>query len=198
MFVLKKAQKKIKIFKYLLLLIVISIAILVLFSLIFQDQEISEELTKIPEQKNKNTLKDDCSLSINSSILEGINNELPYRIKAKNISKDRSNNYILDKVSCIYSANHGDIIIDSEKGFLDEVARQLFLNNKVNVMFNGMHLKSSHLHLDIITNDIKSDKPTTIDYKNSYIKANQVQTKNADQTIKFKGGVKTIFDINDF
>lgn len=195
---LRKAQKKVKIIKYISLLIVGCIISLVIYFLFFPEQKISEELTAIPEQKQKYKLKDDCSLSINSSILEGINNDLPYRIEAKNIIKDRSNNYIMEGVSCKYEASQGDILIDSEKGFLDEITKQLFLNNEVNVSFNGMHLKSSHLHLDITTNDLKSDKPTTIDFKNSYIKANQVQTKNSAQILEFKGGVKTVFDMDDF
>ncbi|RTK92438.1 MAG: LPS export ABC transporter periplasmic protein LptC [Rickettsiales bacterium] len=195
---LRKTQKRIQIIKYTLLLFVGCIIFLVLLSIFMVDSKFNENLISQTEKKQTYKLKDDCSLSINSSIIEGVNNDLPYRIEAKNIVKDRSNNYILEGVSCKYSGNQGDIIIDSEKGFLDEIAKKLFLNEEVNVVFNDMRLRSSHLHLDITTNDLKSDKPTIVDFKNSYIKANQVQTKNSTDIIEFKGGVKTVFDIDDF
>ena len=58
--------------------------------------------------------------------------------------------------------------------------------------------KTEELRSIIRVYHLKSDKPTIIDFKNSYIKANQVQTKNSTEIIEFKGGVKTVFDINDF
>ena len=195
---LRKNQKKTQVIKYTLLLIVGCIVFLVLFSIFMVDSKLNDNLISHAEKEQTYRLKDDCSLSINSSILEGVNNDFPYRIEAKNIVKDRSNNYILEGVSCKYSMNRGDIIIDSQKGFLDEITKKLFLNEEVKLVFNDMRLRSSDLHLDINTNDLKSDKPTIIDFKNSYIKANQVETKNSTDIIKFKGGVKTVFDINDF
>lgn len=197
----KKTQKRIKIIKYALLLIVVSmtcVMCVILLSTFKNDLKYSTDIASKPEEKQKYKLKDDCSLSINSSVLEGVNNDLPYRIEAQNIIKDRGSNYIMEGVSCTYSLNNGDIIIDSKKGFLNEMAKKLFLNDEVDVVFKDMRIKSSQLQLDINTNDLRSDKPTTIDFKNSYIQANQIQTKNSTDIIEFKGGVKTIFDIEDF
>ena len=198
MHTVRKTQKRIKIIKYALLSIVACIIFIILLSILINNFKQVNNLTSQPEEKQNYKLKDDCSLSINSSILEGVNNDLPYRIEAKNIVKDRGNNYIMEGVSCKYSLSSGDVIIDSKKGFLDEIAKKLFLNDEVDVVFKDVHIKSSHLHLDINTNDLKSNKPTTIDFKNSYIKANQVQTKNSTDIIEFKGGVKTVLDIENF
>jgi len=66
------------------------------------------------------------------------------------------------------------------------------------VIFNGIKLKSSQLNLNINNQNINSEAPVIVDFSNSYIKADKLDSDDYSKIIRFKGNVESVFDISDF
>ena len=144
-------------------------------------------------------LTKDYSLSIQSPVFEGFSNNLtPYKILANTMMRDKNNNYILQTVSGKYLTSDGDITIKSKNAALDEITKQVVLTDDVLIIFNGAQLKSSQLNFNINTQNINSDTPVIVDFSNSYIKADKIESEGYSDSIKFKGNVESVFDIDDF
>ena len=91
-----------------------------------------------------------------------------------------------------------EIIIKSNEATLDDLAKKIILKDDVVVIFNGIKLKSSQLNLNINNQNINSEAPVIVDFSNSYIKADKLDSDDYSKIIRFKGNVESVFDIDDF
>lgn len=192
-------QRRVKIFKFFFLIVGVFIVIFMITYIYFEKLPLAPDDADLQNIKAEHKLTDDCSLNIEGSVYEGINNELlPYKINVKNISKDNENNYSMENLSGKYTLERGDVYINAVRGILNEDKKQLLLNDDVRLNFNDLRIIGKELYIDIKTNDLKSAEPLTIYFNNSAVKANQMDTKNSVQIIELKGKVESVFNLKDF
>ena len=197
---LKHNQNKFKLAKYIFLCSGLLVLILIFITIIYSSSS-SQNNHSIKQDilNNKPYLTKDYSLGIENPVFEGISNNLaPYKILAHTMVKDKYNNYILQVVSGKYLSSDGDIIIKSTEATLDDLAKKIILKDNVLVIFNGIKLKSNQLNLNINNQNINSEAPVIVDFSNSYIKADKLDSDNYSKIIRFEGNVESVFDINDF
>lgn len=197
---LKIYQNKIKFIKYVFLSTGIFFLLIILITIIYSPNS-STDTPDSPQDihEKKPDLTTDYSLSIQNPIFEGFSNNLtPYKILANTMMRDKNNNYILKTVSGRYFTSDGDIMINSDKAALDEITKHVTLTENVLIIFNGAQLKSNQLNFNISTQNIRSDTPVVVDFSNSYIRADKLESEDYSETIIFKGNVESVFDINDF
>jgi LPS export ABC transporter protein LptC len=197
---LKHNQNKFKLAKYIFLCSGLLVLILIFITIIYSSSS-SQNNHSIKQDilNNKPYLTKDYSLGIENPVFEGISNNLaPYKILAHTMVKDKYNNYILQFVSGKYLSSDGDIIIKSNEATLDDLAKKIILKDNVLVIFNGIKLKSNQLNLNINNQNINSEAPVIVDFSNSYIKADKLDSDNYSKIIRFEGNVESVFDINDF
>ena len=193
-------QNKFKLVKYLFLCSGVLVLILIFITIIYSSSSSQNNQTvKQDILTNKPYLTKDYSLGIENPVFEGISNNLvPYKILANTMVKDKYNNYILQFVSGKYFSSDGDIIIKSNEATLDDLAKKIILKDDVVVIFNGIKLKSSQLNLNINNQNINSEAPVIVDFSNSYIKADKLDSDDYSKIIRFKGNVESVFDMDDF
>ena len=197
---LNRSQNKFKLIKYIFLCSGVLVLIVIFTTIIYSSRSLqNNHVAKQDILNNKPYLTKDYSLGIENPVFEGISNNLaPYKILAQTMVKDKYNNYILQSVSGKYLSSDGDIIIKSNEATLDDFAKKIILKDNVLVIFNGIKLKSSQLNLNINTHNINSEVPVIVDFSNSYIKADKLDSDDYSKIIRFKGNVESVFDIDDF
>ncbi|MBA2628829.1 MAG: LPS export ABC transporter periplasmic protein LptC [Rickettsiaceae bacterium] len=197
---LKHNQNKFKLVKYIFLCSGVLVLIFIFITIIYSSSSSQNNYTvKQDILNNKPYLTKDYSLGIENPVFEGISNNLaPYKILAHTMVKDKYNNYILQFVSGKYLSSDGDIIIKSNEATLDDLAKKIILKDNVLVIFNGIKLKSNQLNLNINNQNINSEAPVIVDFSNSYIKADKLDSDEYSKIIRFKGNVESVFDIDDF
>lgn len=197
---LKQHQNKIKFIKYAFLSSGIFLLLIIFVTIMYSPNSSTDKSNS--EQALNDTkpyLTKDYSLSIQSPVFEGFSNNLtPYKILANTMMRDKNNNYILQTVSGKYCTSDGDITIKSNNAALDEITKHITLTDDVLIIFNGAQLKSNQLNFNINTQNINSDTPVLVDFSNSYIKADKLESEDYSEIIRFKGNVESVFDINDF
>ena len=197
---LKHHQNKIKFIKYAFLSSGIFLLLIIFVTIMYSPNSSTDKSNSEQELNDtKPYLTKDYSLSIQSPVFEGFSNNLtPYKILANTMMRDKNNNYILQTVSGKYLTSDGDITIKSKNAALNEITKQVVLTDDVLIIFNGAQLKSSQLNFNINTQNINSDTPVIVDFSNSYIKADKLESEGYSDSIKFKGNVESVFDIDDF
>ena len=196
---LKRHQTKIKFIKYVFLSSGIFLLLVILVTIMYSPNSSNTSSSQQEINDKKPYLTKDYSLSIQSPVFEGFSNNLtPYKILANTMMRDKNNNYILQTVSGKYLTSDGDITIKSKNAALDEITKQVVLTDDVLIIFNGAQLKSSQLNFNINTQNINSETPVIVDFSNSYIKADKLESEGYSDSIKFKGNVESVFDIDDF
>jgi hypothetical protein len=197
---LNRSQNKFKLIKYIFLCSGVLVLIVIFTTIIYSSRSLqNNHVAKQDILNNKPYLTKDYSLGIENPVFEGISNNLaPYKILAQTMVKDKYNNYILQSVSGKYLSSDGDIIIKSNEATLDDFAKKIILKDNVLVIFNGIKLKSSQLNLNINTHNINSEVPVIVDFSNSYIKADKLDSDDYSKIIRFKGNVESVFDMDDF
>lgn len=197
---LNRSQNKFKLIKYIFLCSGVLVLIVIFTTIIYSSRSLqNNHVDKQDILNNKPYLTKDYSLGIENPVFEGISNNLaPYKILAQTMVKDKYNNYILQSVSGKYLSSDGDIIIKSNEATLDDFAKKIILKDNVLVIFNGIKLKSSQLNLNINTHNINSEVPVIVDFSNSYIKADKLDSDDYSKIIRFKGNVESVFDMDDF
>ncbi len=193
---IQKIKKNNKIVKYLFL----SISIITIFFLIalFAVTKLSRQNNKINFIK-KYKLQKEVTLRINSPIFEGINNNnLPYKIRAKNVNKNNDDMYNLNFVDADYKLDEGDLKIIAESATLDDATRQFILYKNVQIKFNELTLNSDKVNFYLNLNKAYSNSPVEVNFKNSKIKASTFKTENESKIIHFEGNVISIFSDDDF
>jgi LPS export ABC transporter protein LptC len=195
---LTRFRERIKIIKYIFLSTGICVIIVIIGSVFFNNSEFNSTEPESPVKNKKYKLEKDYTLSINRTIFEGLSNDsTPYKLLAENISKHKDNSYLLKAISGKYLYNEGDFLIRSENGILDDETKQLQLQGKVAINYNGIELKTDQLYFDINTKDSVSPTPVTIDFDNSHIRAQQMETKESTKIIELKGKVESVFSIQN-
>ena len=197
---LNRSQNKFKLIKYIFLCSGVLVLIVIFTTIIYSSRSLqNNHVAKQDILNNKPYLTKDYSLGIENPVFEGISNNLaPYKILAQTMVKDKYNNYILQSVSGKYLSSDGDIIIKSNEATLDDFAKKIILKDNVLIIFNGIKLKSSQLNLNINTHNINSEVPVIVDFSNSYIKADKLDSDDYSKIIRFKGNVESVFDMDDF
>ncbi len=197
---LKQHQKKIKFIKYVFLSSGIFLLLIIFVTIMYSPNSSTDKSNSQQDIHDKKPyLTKDYSLSIQSPVFEGFSNNLtPYKILASAMMRDKNNNYILQTVSGKYFTSDGDITIKSNNAALDEITKHVTLTDDVLITFNGAQLKSSQLNFNINTQNINSNTPVIVDFSNSYIKADKLESEDYSETIRFKGNVESVFDIDDF
>ena len=197
---LKHHQNKIKFIKYAFLSSGIFLLLIIFVTIMYSPNSSTDTSNSEQELNDKKPyLTKDYSLSIQNPVFDGFSNNLtPYKILANTMMRDKNNNYILQTVSGKYLTSDGDITIKSKNAALDEITKQVVLTDDVLIIFNGAQLKSSQLNFNINTQNINSDTPVIVDFSNSYIKADKLESEGYSDSIKFKGNVESVFDIDDF
>ena len=197
---LNRSQNKFKLIKYIFLCSGVLVLIVIFTTIIYSSRSLqNNHVAKQDILNNKPYLTKDYSLGIENPVFEGISNNLaPYKILAQTMVKDKYNNYILQSVSGKYLSSDGDIIIKSNEATLDDFAKKIILKDNVLVIFNGIRLKSNQLNLNINNQNINSEAPVIVDFSNSYIKADKLDSDDYSKIIRFKGNVESVFDMDDF
>ncbi len=197
---LKHHQNKIKFIKYIFLCSGICLLLAIFITITYSLNSSTDKPTSQQETHDKKPyLTKDYSLSIQSPVFEGFSDNLmPYKILADTMMRDKNNNYILQSVSGKYFTGDGDVIIKSNNATLDELAKHVILTDNVLIIFNGARLKSSQINFNINTQNINSDTLVVVDFSNSYIKADKLESEDYSEIIRFKGNVESVFDMDDF
>jgi len=196
----KPYQNRFKFVKYIFLCSGVLVLLAIFITIIYSSGSPKNNPTaKQDVLDNKLYFTKDYSIGVENPVFEGVSNNLiPYKILAQTMMKDKYNNYILQSVSGKYLSNDGDIIIKSNEATLDDLAKKIILKNNVLIIFNGIQLKSSQLNFNINTQTINSDTPVIVDFSNSYIKADKLDSDDYSKIIRFKGNVESVFDMDDF
>lgn len=196
---LKQYQAKIKFIKFSFLGLGICL-LLATFIIIMNSLNIMENKTEsiaINDKKQKSAL--DCSLTVQNPVFNGLTHKsLPYTILANKMMKDKNNNYILESVFGECLTKNGNITVKALSGNLDETEKNINLQDDVIIIYNGASLKASHLNFNITKHDMSSNKPVLLEYSNSYIKADKMESEDYSEIIRLKGNVETFIDINNF
>ena len=197
---LKHHQNKIKFIKYAFLSSGIFLLLIIFVTIMYSPNSSTDTSNSEQELNDKKPyLTKDYSLSIQNPVFDGFSNNLtPYKILANTMMRDKNNNYILQTVSGKYFTSDGDITIKSNNAALDEITKHITLTDDVLIIFNGAQLRSNQLNFNINTQNINSDTPVLLDFSNSYIKADKLESEDYSEIIRFKGNVESVFDINDF
>ena len=197
---LKHHQNKIKFIKYAFLSSGIFLLLIIFVTIMYSPNSSTDTSNSEQELNDKKPyLTKDYSLSIQNPVFDGFSNNLtPYKILANTMMRDKNNNYILQTVSGKYFTSDGDITIKSNNAALDEITKHITLTDDVLIIFNGAQLKSNQLNFNINTQNINSDTPVLVDFSNSYIKADKLESEDYSEIIRFKGNVESVFDIDDF
>ena len=197
---LKHHQNKIKFIKYAFLSSGIFLLLIIFVTIMYSPNSSTDTSNSEQELNDKKPyLTKDYSLSIQNPVFDGFSNNLtPYKILANTMMRDKNNNYILQTVSGKYFTSDGDITIKSNNAALDEITKHITLTDDVLIIFNGAQLRSNQLNFNINTQNINSDTPVLLDFSNSYIKADKLESEDYSEIIRFKGNVESVFDIDDF
>ncbi len=157
----------------------------------------SQEETDSPKQGSaKPKLSKEYTLSINRSIFEGISSDsLPYTIYAENVMKNSENKYVLKAIEGTYTLTDGDITLKAINGTIDEFNQFVTLKNNAQIEYNGIVFNSDKIKLHLDNQDIESDTPVDVNFKNSNIKADSFKAKNSGKDIIFEGNVESEFDL---
>ena len=195
---LVKLRAKTKLIKYIFLSTSICVLVAVLVILYIHKLPTEDGSDFEAAQKKSKKLPKEYSLNIKKSIFEGVSNDLaPYVIMAQNVAKNTANEYLLNAVNGTYTLPDGNITIKADSGTLDEIEKSVILNDNVTVLFNGMIFNSEQMIIDLETKDAKSPEEVEVTFEKSKIRADQFQTEESAEIIKFKGNVESNFDLND-
>ena len=194
---LARIRAKTKLVKYIFLSTSICVLVAVLVTLYIHKLPIEDGSDSESAQKRSRKLPQEYSLTIKKSIFEGVSNDLsPYVIMAQNVAKNTTNEYLLNIVNGTYTLPDGEITIKADNGTLDEAEKSVQLNDNVSVLFNGMTFNSEQMIINLETKDAKSPEEVEVTFEKSKIRADQFQTEESAEIIKFKGNVESNFDLN--
>jgi LPS export ABC transporter protein LptC len=196
---LKQRQIKIKFIKYSFLSFGVLLLLIALSTVISSLDLTTDKQTLEQNVQDKKPRTKEHSLTVQKAVFNGVTNDLaPYRIVANTMIKDKDNNYILESVLGECVTKHGDVTIKATNATLDELEKYVILNDNVLIIFNDACLKAARVNLDINTEDINSDVPVIIEFSNSYIKADKLESENYSEIIRLKGNVESVFEVGNF
>ena len=194
-----KTQAKIKLIKYCFLSAGCCVLIAIITTLYLKNNSIEEDIQASSTKNEKPNLPKNYTLNINQSVFEGVSNDLiPYKIVAKNVTKNLAKQYILSAVSGKYSLNNSDLKIKADKGTLDEDNKFMTLTNDVEITLNGIIFNSEEIKLNLNNQEAYSDTNVEVNFNKSSIKANSFNTRDSHNIIEFRGNVESNFDIKNF
>lgn len=182
--------------KYLFLLASSAVLGFILLQMMPIEQVIVEDASL---KKNIPGLSQDFGLTIDSSVLEGVNkHRLPYKIMAASVMRKRDMTYNLQEINASYNTFDGTVKIVSKIGYLDEEAKLFNLTEGVEVIFNEIKLYTDRLNVDLHNNSLSTNMPVELTFGKSVINAASFTTENENNIVNFKGNVTSLFDLQDF
>lgn len=196
---LASVRARVKLFKYIFLSGGVCILLGLLGTVYIKNSHNVEEPTEEGGQKTSSILTKDFTLSINSSIFEGISSDLvPYKISANNVTKTTDDKYILNSVKGTYSLVDGELIIKAKNGTLDESTKFITLKNDVQITLYGAIFTSQEMKINLDSKDAHSNTNVEVIFEQSNITADKFKTENSGDQIKFEGNIESSFTIKDF
>ncbi|MBN8511457.1 MAG: LPS export ABC transporter periplasmic protein LptC [Rickettsiales bacterium] len=199
MYLFNSNRNKITVIKYIFLLCAISIFSYVGFELTISENRNSSVLPPIKASDNSNATKTkEYSMNLDNPIFDGTNKDnIPYKIIAKKVLKNRHNQYLLNSLNAKFYMPNGVIEVKSNKGTMNEKNESFVLEDEGMVIFGDIFLKSEKINFDINKKTINTPLVQLI-YLNSQITAQQLYSEDFSSKIIFKGNVKSCFDLDDF
>lgn len=137
-------------------------------------------------------------VSIINSVFEGVTKDLKnYTIEADKTFKLTNDKYILDNIHATYPLDKAALLIKALEGFIDDSSKFMTISKQVQVMLDDWLLTADNLNINLKNEDISTESPSKIKYKNSEIVGDSFNTKN--QTIlQLKGNVLANIKLSDF
>lgn len=198
MFEVKNFQIKLKLIKYIFLILGIFTLAVIIACILLDKTQSTVPLKNQEESKLERNLLDNYSLNIIKPVFEGISSDLlPYKISAQTVSKD-NDIYILKNIESKYEISSGYLIMKSTNGRLDESNNHISLTNDISISFNSILVKTDMVHFDLKTKNANINSPVVAYFNNSEINAKEMEIKDSLETIQFKNGVTSHFIIDDF
>ena len=185
---------RIKLFKCVLLGASFLVLSIILFYLYTKNLSSGESA---PVVKRDKSVKE-YALNINNSIFEGKTSSLvPYQISARDVIKDKSENYIFNIVQGKYFLPNGHVSVKSDNATLDDIEKILTLTKNVTFTFNNAILACQELSFNLNTQEAYSNVGVEVNFNESTVKADSFKTKGSNNIIEFQGNVKSSVDIKN-
>ncbi len=199
MYLLNSKRSKITVIKYVFLLCAISIFSYVGFELTISENRNSSALvpTKTVDNSDATTTKE-YSMNLENPTFDGTSkDDIPYKIIAKKVLKNRHNQYLLDALNAKFYMPDGMIEVKSNKGVMNEENETFMLEDEGTIIFGDIFLKSEKINFDINKKTLNTPLVQLI-YLNSQITAQQLYSEDFSSKVTFKGNVQSYFDLDDF
>lgn len=198
MYLLNSKRNKITVIKYVFLLCAISIFSYVGFELTISENRNSSVSPPIKASDSNSTKTKEYSMNLENPTFDGTSKDnIPYKIIAKKVLKNRHNQYLLNSLNAKFYMPNGIIEVKSNKGTMNEENKTFMLEDEGMVIFGDIFLKSEKINFDINKKTINTPLVQLI-YLNSRITAQQLYSEDFSSKIIFKGNVKSYFDLDDF
>lgn len=199
MYLLNSKRSKITVIKYVFLLCAVSIFSYVGFELTMSENRSSSTFAPIKTDVNTSTTTTkEYSMNLENPTFDGISRDnIPYKIIAKKVLKNRNNQYLLSTLNAKFYMPDGTIEIKSNKGLMNEDNETFMLEDEGTIIFGDIFLKSEKINFDINKKTLNTPLVQLI-YLNSKITAHQLYSEDFSSKITFKGNVQSDFDIDDF
>ena len=68
---------------------------------------------------------------------------------------------------------------------------------KIVIIFRGIEIKADQIYFNLNTRDVKANYPVVVNLHNAQINANAIETRDLNEIIELKNGVKASFVIKD-
>lgn len=198
MYLLNSKRNKITVIKYIFLFCAISIFSYVGFELTISENRNSSVLAPIKANNSSAATTKEYSMNLDNPTFDGTSKDnIPYKIIAKKVLKNRHNQYLLNSINAKFYMPSGIIEVKSNKGTMNEENETFVLEDEGMVIFGDIFLKSEKINFDINKKTINTPLVQLI-YLNSQITAQQLYSEDFSSKIIFKGNVQSYFDLDDF
>ena len=194
-----KRKIRLKLLKYIFLSASFCVLLTIIITLYQKNTEINQNSKDVSTKTSKATKPKEYNLAIDHLMFEGFNDKsVPYKILAKEVTKNQFNQYIMNSVSSQYSFNNkDDLTAKSMHGLFDEDNKLVILKDDVRVFLNNIVLNSEEIKINLKNQDIYSDELVEVNSKMGNIKADSFNTKESNNIIEFKGNVESTYTIKN-
>ena len=143
--------------------------------------------------------KKEYEVVVENSLFKGLSKDLePYEIYSKYAYKSVDNKYRLDQINANYKLSKQNLLIFAKEGLIDDDKKLLVLKNNIELILDELKIYSSELNIDLISKDTNSRSGVKLKYKNSIVDADSFNSEENNQSLNFKGHVKTKLNFADF
>lgn len=199
---LLRLRQRLKIIKYLLLIVSASALAFIVYEFSSQENNLKgstiTQITNTGADKANKTNKD-YDLRINKTMFEGTTSDLsPYQIAADIVHKIDNDLYKLSSIKGICFWDNDQLKVTALSGFFNQSTGFITLQNNVIFERDGIKFIGDKIEVNISNKNACSDNKINLIYKNSIIRADSFTTEKSSSIIHMKGNVETVVDIADF